>query len=672
MMKRIQRTMSIKTRVTLLVGVVIIFVVAALSGASFWNAEKLLNTNEKQTEKLVEQGIQDEFGNRLDRAKSSVLSITMNPDVAKALAEQDRATLARLVQPVFNEIKNEGFSQLQFHLAPAISFYRAHSPNKFGDDLSKIRPTVVAANKDHKIVEGLEEGVEGYGFRVVVPVKYQDQWVGSAEYGMDFGEDFLRTLQKKNPGDYFIYLLDPSSSLVKSVKTNGGLLAGTGKDNYPVPEGMVKALVNGESQLTVSGDGQSNILLIPFKDYQGDVKGYIKTVLSRGGVLQELNALKRWVLLVGLVVLVLGVISGYLFSLKFTRPLIELAENAEVLATGNLKVVIKTDWSGEMGTLAQAMKRMLENTKDICLSINQALRRVEDSTKEISVATDQTSQGTDQVAASVNQVAIGAQKIAQRTSEIGVQNEGINRSILTLAGHMERISGSTTDVTERTQRGEEMMKDLAEKMSIFAAKVDQIQTGSHILKDQTGQIRGITQIISGISDQTNLLALNAAIEAARAGDAGRGFAVVAEEVRKLAEGSRQSASQIAGLIDQVTQNVENSAQATEEAFSLIQDQSGIGELALRQFLEISQGTQTVSNLLGVMEEEVQQIVQMGQAVTSSIHEIVDMSQEDAAAAEEIAASSEEMSATVLTIRDSVGQLVLLMEELKAQSTRFVS
>lgn len=671
MSKQIKRSMSIKTRITLTAGLVVLVVVAALSGASLWNAEKLLKTSELQTEKLVEQGIQDEFVNRLERAKSSVLSMTMNPDVAKALAERDRATLARLVQPVFEVIKKEGFSQLQFHLSPAISFYRAHSPNKFGDDLSKIRPTVLTANKEHKMVQGLEEGVEGYGFRVVVPVKYQDQWVGSAEYGMDFGEDFLRALQKKNPGDYFIYLLDPSTSMVKKVKENGGLLASTGQDNYPVPQGSMKALVNGQTQFTVSGDGQSNVLLIPFKDYHGDVKGYIKTVLSREGVVQELNSLKRWVFMVGLLVLVFGVVSGYFVSLTFTRPLIQLAEDAEVLATGNLNIAIKTNWYGELETLAIAMKKMLENTKEICFSINQAVGQVEDSTREISAATDQTSQGADQVALSVSQVARGAQKIAQSTSEMGVQSEGINQSVQVLAEHMEHVAFSTSDVTARTLRGEEIMKDLADKMRIFAAKVEEIQTGSHILKEQTGQIRGITQIITGISDQTNLLALNAAIEAARAGEAGRGFAVVAEEVRKLAEGSRQSASQIAGLIDQVTLNVENSARASEEAVYLIEEQSGIGDRALGQFKEISQGTQTVSHLLRVMEGEVQQVVQMGQAITRSVSEIAGMTQEDAAAAEEIAASTEEMSATVSTIRDSARQLILLMEELKVQSKRFV-
>jgi Methyl-accepting chemotaxis protein len=666
-----KRSMSIKTRITFITGLLIIIVVAALSGASFWNAQRLLETSEIQTVKLVDQGIQNEFVNRLERAKSSVLTMTMNPDVAKALAERDRSALARLVQPVFEVIKKEGFSQLQFHLSPATSFYRAHSPSKFGDDLSKIRPTVVTANKEHQMVEGLEEGVEGYGFRVVVPVKYQNQWVGSAEYGMDFGKDFLAALQKKNPGDYFIYLLDPSASMVKNVKENRGLLAGTGNDNFPVAESLVKTLVNGQTQFTQSGDGQSNILLIPFKNYQGEVKGYIKAVLSRQGVVQDLNALKTWVIMVGLLVLVFGIVLGYFVSLTLTRPLIQLTENAEALATGNLNIAIKTNWYGELETLALAMKKMLDNTKEICVSINHAVRQVEDSTRGISEATDQTSNGADQVAESVSKVAEGSQKIAETTSEIGLQSKGINQSVQTLAGQMERVMVSTTDVTTRTQRGEETMRDLAQKMKIFAAKAEEIQTGSHILKGQAGQIRGITQIITGISEQTNLLALNAAIEAARAGEAGLGFAVVAEEVRKLAEGSKQSASQIASLIDEVTLKVENSARAAEEAVALIAEQSGIGERALNQFTEISQGTRSVAQLLADMEEEIRQVVNKEEAVTRSVYKVAAMCQEDAAAAEEIAAATEEMSATISTIRDSARQLIVLMEKLKDQSTRFV-
>ncbi|WP_425803552.1 methyl-accepting chemotaxis protein [Desulfitobacterium sp. Sab5] len=666
-----KHSMSIRVRITLFAASVILLVVGALSIASFWNAGKLLDSSEQETKKLVEKGIQDEFTTRLEKAKSSILSVTMNPDIQKALASRDRENLARMVQPIFDTVKKEGFSQMQFHIAPATSFYRAHSPQKFGDDLSSFRYTVVAANKENKIVSGLEEGVEGYGFRVVAPINDEGQQVGTAEYGMDFGKDFLSSLQKKNPGQYYIYVLNPDKSMVKGIKENKGLLLGTDTDQFPIPENDIEGLQNGNAKSILSDDGKKNILLVPFKDYNGEVKGYIKAVLSREGVLAQMNSLRMWVLFMGLAVLLLGVISVYMLSLLITRPIVELSHNAESLAQGNLNLTLRSKYFGELGMLASGMKKMVENTRTICSSINGAISRVENEVNEISTSTEQSSKGAEQVAASVSQVAIGAQNLAETTQNISNQANTINSKMLMFRDQMVDIGASTSEVVGRTQSGKTMMNDLAQKINEFADKVEGISQTGKTLRDQTGEIRGITNIITGISDQTNLLALNAAIEAARAGEAGRGFAVVADEVRKLAEESRQSAKHIEELIEHIAKNVESSVQATDDAASLIREQAGIGEKARLEFDEIAEGSQSVADLLNAVEAEVQEIVNMTQAIGEAVAKASDTSQDDAAAAEQIAASTEEMSAAASTIQESTRILMKHMIDLKAQSGKFV-
>lgn len=664
-------SMSIRVRIALFAAVVLLLVVGALSVASFWNAGKLLDSSEQETKKLVEKGIQDEFSTRLEKAKASILSVTMNPEIEKAMANQDRENLARMAQPIFDTVKNEGFSQMQFHLAPATSFYRAHMPQKFGDDLSSFRYTVVTANKENKIVSGLEEGVDGYGFRVVAPISYEGKQVGTAEYGMDFGKDFLSSLQKKNPGQYYIYVLNPDTSMVKGIKENKGLLLGTEKDQFPVSENDLKGLQDGNAKSILSADKKSNILLVPFKDYKGEVKGYIKAVLSREGVLAQMNSLKMWVLFMGLGALIIGLISAYILSVLITRPIIELSHNAESLAEGNLNLNLRTKYFGELEMLASSMKKMVENTRAVCSSINGAIIKVETEVEGISSATEQSSKGSEQVAASVSQVAIGAQKLADTTQNINNEASTINSKMLMFRDSMVDIGTRTSNVVARTQSGKTMMNDLAEKINEFADKVEGISQTGKTLRDQTGEIRGITSIITGISDQTNLLALNAAIEAARAGEAGRGFAVVADEVRKLAEESRQSAKHIEELIEHIANNVESSVQATDDAARLIREQAGIGEKARREFDEIAEGSQSVANLLDAVEAEVQEIVRMTQDIEEAVAKASDTSQDDAAAAEEIAASTEEMSAAASTIQESARTLMRHMIELKAQSGKFV-
>jgi methyl-accepting chemotaxis protein len=190
------------------------------------------------------------------------------------------------------------------------------------------------------------------------------------------------------------------------------------------------------------------------------------------------------------------------------------------------------------------------------------------------------------------------------------------------------------------------------------------------LGEKSERIGGIVEAISGIADQTNLLALNAAIEAARAGEQGRGFAVVAEEVRKLAEESRQAAGSIAELTDEIRSGTARAVSVVEGGSARTNAGVTTVEEARETFRRIRASVEDVHGRVDEIVGAIERIDAGGAQVREDISAVAAIAEQTSAATEQVSASTQQTSASTQEIAASARELSRSAEELERLASRF--
>jgi methyl-accepting chemotaxis protein len=334
--------------------------------------------------------------------------------------------------------------------------------------------------------------------------------------------------------------------------------------------------------------------------------------------------------------LVLALVVTPFAIATIVRPLNDLLTTMlNIQGGGDLTQRATVCCDNEIGQLAKAFNALVLNFRGI---------------------TRETSRNAETVSAAATQLSIAAEQLKENTirqseaaSSTAAAVEQVTVSIASVSDSVEGTRKASHESLAHTVQGNIGVSQMVGEIDHVETSVQAIAQAVREFVQSTRQITAMTKEVRDIANQTNLLALNAAIEAARAGEQGRGFAVVADEVRKLAEKSGHSASEI----DAVTQSIAQQSVAVETSI-----QAGLLHLTTTQnFAEdfantLAQTKQSVNHVT----TSVDQIATAAREQSSASNEIARNVEKIAHMTENNAAAVAETSLAIHQLRDMAGKL----------------
>lgn len=375
------------------------------------------------------------------------------------------------------------------------------------------------------------------------------------------------------------------------------------------------------------------------------------------------------------VLIIIGIAGSIVISQIISRlissPVSAMTRALEEVADGNFALEpIRVKNKDEIGTMADALNQM---TSDLC----GIIERAKDSAVQLGVQSEELSASAEESLAASEMVAEVSERnlqTSERQTQIVNQSTASMDEMVTaidiITEDNEKMLNSSEDVAKLVKQGSALMHDTTTQMASISETIgSSIETINEMAKN-TENIRNVTSIITSIAEQTNLLALNAAIEAARAGEHGKGFAVVAEEVRNLAEQSKQSTEEIGRMIDTIIEDVLQVVSSTDEGHRRVEEGLVYTRKTNAIFAEIEDATSDVSEKVATVSSAIEEIRAMTDEVANGAKQVEELAVQASAEAQSTSAATEEQLAANEEITSSAQTLASLAEQLQRDMGRF--
>ncbi len=610
-------TVTIRARILVLTLGLLLPTLVLFAAASDWRMSSIMTLAQQETLDAAVTRYRDAFRKRLGHLKALAVTLAAMPEMQAAIASSDTAAALALFDRVFPTLKaDQGITQMQAHRPPATSLARAHKPDRFGDDMSDLRPMLVAVNTTAEPRAGLEAGRFGTPLRAIVPVFQGTRHVGSLEVGAFLDQQFLSRIAP--PKTEIQVLMSRPEGGVEVISSRSGTNAAV-VDNAAYQETLETGSVVLDRE---APDGRAlHIQTQVLRDWRDHPMGVVAVAYDQSDLMAR-RAAATWQT-VGLAVALMLLGSGIAMwvAAGLARPLAAMTSAMGALARGDLSVAIPAaQRRDEVGAMAQAMTIFKDNAEHMeRMKADRERQRQQAEIDRRQALLEMAERFEVQVAGVVTGVAGTAEEIERSARALsgiadstGGRSSAVASAAQQTASSVEVVASATETLSASIQ---EIARQVDEAQAVARDAVSEAETTTHLVRaldTAAGRITEVLGLISQVADQTNLLALNATIEAARAGDAGKGFAVVAGEVKALAGQTAKATQEIGQHIGAVQSSTRATVTAIEQfahtvtridaisatvAVAVARQTDAIGDVS-RNTAEAARGTGEVSRSIG--------------------------------------------------------------------------
>lgn len=312
---------------------------------------------------------------------------------------------------------------------------------------------------------------------------------------------------------------------------------------------------------------------------------------------------------------------------------------------------------------AEEQKEMFDRMKAMKDNASQTSAVLYNTVSQLSEISESSLRANQSIAEEAERLLTGS---LENTGAVEYADERI-QDITTQLAELSEMNHRTAQLTERigqnTVENQKLMDAATENMNQINKSTEECEQIIKTLGEESQEIIGIVQTITGISSKTNILALNASIEAARAGEQGKGFAVVAEEIQKLSEQTKKAVESIGDIVNEVVKNTEDAVAAMDENAKNAKAGMESIQLANKSATLITSSNEELVGQIHEIDKAAEVIREKSNEVADRMQQISSNTQENCTAVEQVSAATQENTAGTESLANIVEQIKGLSEQL---------